>query len=155
RRCARGRLSSVAGVAPRRARRHRHRMRCRTRDEPSVAGARRSKPESSGQRSIHSAPARAPPQGSIEGSMGPITRRQRWMAVGAIGSCRMLGGGALVVVTATPAPAAVSVGNEGALRTAFGDTAQNHIDLTADITLDSTCPDGAVTRTGTHPITVD
>jgi predicted outer membrane repeat protein len=81
--------------------------------------------------------------------MRHTARWQRMFAVGA------LAGAALVAITAPPAAATTSVATESALRTAFSDSTETHIDLTADITLSSKCPDGAIIRTGTTPIVVD
>jgi predicted outer membrane repeat protein len=83
-------------------------------------------------------------------------RRCRSLVAGAAVCAVSVAGAAAALLTApSVASATTSVGTEAALRTAFGDPNETHIDLTADITLSATCPDGAVARTGTNPITVD
>jgi hypothetical protein len=87
-----------------------------------------------------------------------MKRTARWhrlVALGAVTGASVLAGGTFAGLGVAPAAATVSVGTEAALRTAFTDTGETHIDLTSDITLSSTCPDGAITRAGTNPIVVD
>jgi hypothetical protein len=57
-------------------------------------------------------------------------------------------------VAAGPA-GATSVGDEVSLRAAFGDPNETQIDLTADITLSSICPNGAVGRNSDTPLVVN
>jgi hypothetical protein len=65
-----------------------------------------------------------------------------------------LAGASLMVLTAGPA-AATTVTDEASLRAAFGNAAETQIDLDADITLSSVCPNGEVTRTSSTTVVVD
>lgn len=63
-------------------------------------------------------------------------------------------GAGLVVLGASPA-GATTVSDEASLRAAFGDPNETQIDLTADITLSSICPDGDVGRNSGTPLVVN
>ncbi len=78
----------------------------------------------------------------------------RKRVLGALVATGTLVAASLVVLTAGPAQA-TTVNDEASLRAAFGDAAETQIDLDADITLSSACPNGNVGRNSGTPLVVN